>query len=245
LIRKIGFRLWLFLCHVKSGGSWIWIALSSSLRQLQPPGLHNTSPPLSTSHARPCACAPSTYPKLAARKKPARVSRRHQPAAAPHAHVTGPAACDARQHVVDASRGGFKSAGRLLLLALVRQPYVFVSVVYSFSLPRHPLRGRRRRWPGRGRGRERGRWPGSQRARRWRATSQAPCSSSSAKTTSGCGAGVRRGWALAASRRSRWRSAGMKRRSRRTPSSTSSCACPPVHVPRRGRKVTASRTELN
>jgi hypothetical protein len=219
--------------------------LSSSLRQLQPPGLHNTSPPLSTSHARPCACAPSTYPKLAARKKPARVSRRHQPAAAPHAHVTGPAACDARQHVVDASRGGFKSAGRLLLLALVRQPYVFVSVVYSFSLPRHPLRGRRRRWPGRGRGRERGRWPGSQRARRWRATSQAPCSSSSAKTTSGCGAGVRRGWALAASRRSRWRSAGMKRRSRRTPSSTSSCACPPVHVPRRGRKVTASRTELN
>jgi hypothetical protein len=50
------------------------------------PGLHNTSPPLSTSHARPCACAcacaPSTYPKLAARKKPARVSRRHQPAAA-------------------------------------------------------------------------------------------------------------------------------------------------------------------
>lgn len=242
MIRKIGFRLWLFLCHVKSGGSWIWIALSSSLRQLQPPGLHNTSPPLSTSHARPCACAPSTYPKLAARKKPPRVSRRHQPAAARRMR-TSPARPHAMrgQHVVDASRGGFKSAGRLLLLALVRQPYVVVSVVYSFSLPRHPLRGRRRRWPGR----ERGRWPGSQRARRWRATSQAPCSSSSAKTTSGCGAGVRRGWALAASRRSRWRSAGMKRRSRRTPSSTSSCACPPVHVPRRGRKVTASRTELN
>lgn len=239
--------------RVKSGGSWIWIALPSSLRQLQVLQDHTTRAPRGARQHEPCpalhcacACAPSTYPKLAARKKPARVSRRHQPAAARRMR-TSPARPHAMrgQHVVDASRGGFKSAGRLLLLALVRQPYVVVSVVYSFSLPRYPLRGRRRRWPGRGRERERGRWPGSQRARRWRATSQAPCSSSSATTTSGCGAGVRRGWALAASRRSRWRSAGMKRRSRRTPSSTSSCACPPVHVPRRGRKVTASRTELN
>jgi hypothetical protein len=209
-------------------------APASRTTQHEPPAEHEPCPAL-------CLCTIDLSKVSCPKETCSRLSSSSTGGSAPHAHVTGPAACDARQHVVDASRGGFKSAGRLLLLALVRQPYVFVSVVYSFSLPRHPLRGRRRRWPGR----ERGRWPGSQRARRWRATSQAPCSSSSAKTTSGCGAGVRRGWALAASRRSRWRSAGMKRRSRRTPSSTSSCACPPVHVPRRGRKVTASRTELN
>lgn len=211
-------------------------APASRTTQHEPPAEHEPCPAL-------CLCTIDLSKVSCPKETSSRLSSSSTGGSAPHAHVTGPAACDARQHVVDASRGGFKSAGRLLLLALVRQPYVVVSVVYSFSLPRHPLRGRRRRWPGRGR--ERGRWPGSQRARRWRATSQAPCSSSSATTTSGCGAGVRRGWALAASRRSRWRSAGMKRRSRRTPSSTSSCACPPVHVPRRGRKVTASRTELN